>query len=112
MVFPRNGSLFVPPTGCAPKSPAADGTFGPVFVAVWVEQDGRMLKRVFVVSLWVFAGWYGGNMLAEALGVNELLGPVLGLSAGLLVVVDPFRVIWTRPTLGRTVTSAEVVDAV
>ena len=62
-----------------------------------------MTKRVLAAVLWFYTGWYAGAMLAEALGVNALLGPIIGVAAAALVVGDPFRRIWTsRPTEPKT----------
>jgi len=55
------------------------------------------MKRIAAAALWLFAFWYLGSMISVLVGVPDLLGPVLGLSAGLIVGVDPRRVIWRRP---------------
>jgi hypothetical protein len=57
-----------------------------------------MNKRIVAGVLWFFAGWYGGALLAEFLGVSVLIGPVIGAVAAALVAGDPFRVFWTAPT--------------
>jgi hypothetical protein len=53
-----------------------------------------MKKRVFAAFLWFYAGWYGGAMLAAFLGVNPLIGPIIGATAAALFVGDPRKVIW------------------
>jgi hypothetical protein len=59
------------------------------------NHDG-MTKRILATALWLLAGWYGGNVLAEVLGVSALLGPLLGVSVAFLVGADPRHLIWTR----------------
>ena len=53
-----------------------------------------MTKRILAAFLWFFAGWYGGAILAEFLGVSDLLGPIIGAAAAGLMVGDPRRIIW------------------
>ena len=53
-----------------------------------------MKKRVAAGVLWLFAGWYVGNVLAWMLGVSWALGLVLGIGAALLIAGDPLQVIW------------------
>jgi hypothetical protein len=57
-----------------------------------------MTKRIVAGALWFFAGWYGGALLAEFIGVSALIGPVIGAVAAALVAGDPFRVIWSART--------------
>jgi len=47
-------------------------------------------------TLWFYAAWYLGSAIATLLGVPDLLGPILGLAAGLVVGIDPRRLIWVR----------------
>ena len=62
-----------------------------------------MTKRVLAAVLWFYTGWYAGAMLAEVLGVNALLGPIIGVAAAALVVGDPFQRIWpTRSAEPKT----------
>jgi hypothetical protein len=57
-----------------------------------------MTKRILAAFLWFYAGWYGGALIAEFVGVSPLLGPILGAAAAGLIVGDPRRMIWTsRP---------------
>jgi hypothetical protein len=56
------------------------------------------MKRTAAAALWLYAFWYLGSMISVLVGVPDLLGPVLGVSAGLIVGIDPRRVIWRRPT--------------
>jgi hypothetical protein len=62
------------------------------------------MKRTAAAILWFYAFWYLGSAVAAILGVPDLLGPVLGLTAGVMVGVDPRRLIWVRPT-GRGATA-------
>jgi hypothetical protein len=55
------------------------------------------MKRFAAAALWLFALWYLGSMISALVGVPDLLGPALGVSAGLIVGIDPRRVIWRRP---------------
>lgn len=56
----------------------------------------RDMKRILAVGLWFYAFWYLGSMIAAFLGIPDLLGPALGLSAAFFVGVDPQRRIWAR----------------
>ena len=51
-----------------------------------------MLKRVLAALLWFYAGWYGGNLLADFLGISLVLGPIIGATLAALVVGDPRRI--------------------
>ena len=53
-----------------------------------------MSKRIAAAVLWFFAGWYAGAFLAYMIGVSDILGPVLGITAAALFAGDPFDVIW------------------
>ena len=55
------------------------------------------MKRIAAAVLWFYAFWYLGSMIAGVVGTPDLLGPVLGLAAGLIVGVDPRHLIWRRP---------------
>ncbi|HEY4634033.1 MAG TPA: hypothetical protein VIH00_08970 [Candidatus Limnocylindrales bacterium] len=66
-----------------------------------------MTKRIVAGALWFFAGWYGGALLAEFLGISVFIGPVIGAAAAALVAGDPFRVFWSvRPTAARPDTAS------
>ncbi len=51
-------------------------------------------KRIAAAVLWFFAGWYAGAFIAYMLGVSDILGPILGITAAALFAGDPFDVIW------------------
>jgi hypothetical protein len=63
------------------------------------------MRRVAATFLWFYSFWYLGSMVAALVGVPDLLGPVLGIAAGVVVGVDPRRLIWAR-TAARTAASA------
>ena len=48
-----------------------------------------MSKRILAGVLWLFAGWYIGNILAFYFGISDLLGPILGVAAALVIAGDP-----------------------
>jgi hypothetical protein len=60
------------------------------------------MKRLVAAALWLYSFWYLGSMIAAIVGVPDLLGPALGLAAGVIVGIDPRRLIWTRQTARRT----------
>lgn len=67
------------------------------------------MKRILGSALWFYSFWYLGSMIAAFLNVTDFIGPVLGLAAGLIVGLDPRRVLWTR---GATTTSSVSTKAV
>ena len=66
-----------------------------------------MKKRALATGLWFFAGWYAGNVIAYALGVSELLGPIVGTAAAVLVATDPRHLLWA-PSETRTRSQARL----
>lgn len=54
-----------------------------------------MTKRLLATALWFYAGWYGGALLADFLGVSAVLGPIVGAAAAALIAGDPRRIIWS-----------------
>ena len=70
-----------------------------------------MLKRVLAALLWFYAGWYGGNILADLTGVTLLLGPVIGAAAAALVAGDPRHIIWTARNMSTPAPRANEVAA-
>ncbi len=56
----------------------------------------RMNKRILAAILWFYTGWYAGAVLADFIGVSGALGPIVGVAAAALIVVDPRQVIWAR----------------
>lgn len=70
-----------------------------------------MLKRVLAALLWFYAGWYGGNILADLMGVSLLVGPVIGAAAAALVAGDPRHIIWTARTMSKSTSRVNEVAA-
>ncbi|MCI0581771.1 MAG: hypothetical protein L0227_02570 [Chloroflexi bacterium] len=64
------------------------------------------MKRLAITGLWLYAFWYLGSMIAALMGVPDLLGPALGIAAGIIVGVDPRRLIWARPGLALSTSTA------
>ena len=53
--------------------------------------------------LWAYALWYLGSMISAFLGTPDLLGPILGISGGLIVGLDPKHLLWpVAPRAGWT----------
>jgi len=55
-----------------------------------------MSKRLVSLVLWFYVGWTLGAMIALAIGVSGLLGPILGVAAAAIFGGDPRHVIWRR----------------
>lgn len=55
-----------------------------------------MNKRIASGVLWLFAGWYLGNLIAFQLGWSDLFGPILGIVCATVVAGDPLGLIWRR----------------
>jgi len=56
------------------------------------------ISRIRIASaiLWLFAGWYLGNLAAFQFGLSDLFGPVLGVTAAVVVAGDPLGLLWSR----------------
>ena len=65
-----------------------------------------MKKRVLATFLWFFAGWYAGAVIAFALGVSPILGPILGVAAAGLIAGDPRGIIWSTRSSAPTASAA------
>jgi hypothetical protein len=61
-----------------------------------------MTKRWIAAALWLYAGWWAGNFISDAMGISWLLGPALGVGLAVLIAGDPFRVVWPRPARQAT----------
>jgi hypothetical protein len=73
--------------------PSTDRTFGSVDIrSTRTEYSG--MKRFASALLWALTMWMVGSGAAAILGVPDLLGPAIGITAGLLVGLDPRRAIW------------------
>ncbi len=55
-----------------------------------------MIKRIAAALLWFFATWYAWNIVAWAIGLPELAGPVIAAAVAAFVAVDPMHRIWSR----------------
>jgi hypothetical protein len=62
-----------------------------------------MAKRILAAFLWFYAGWYGGNLLADFLGLSLVLGPIIGAALALLIVGDPRRIIWSAKSMAPSI---------
>ena len=61
------------------------------------------MKRLASAALWFYAMWYLGSMISGFLGTPDLLGPILGISGGLIVGIDPRHLLWpVAPRAGWT----------
>jgi hypothetical protein len=84
------------------------GTTGWVASASDPAHHAVMKKRILATFLWFYAGWYAGAILAEFLGVSQLLGPIIGMAAAALIAGDPRRIIWaSRPAAPATAVGQE-----
>jgi len=54
----------------------------------------HMNKRFAAAVLWFLAGWYLGSYIALFLGISDLVGPILGMSAAVLFAGDPLGIVW------------------
>ena len=70
------------------------------------SQYPRMKKRILATFLWFLAGWYAGNVIAYALDVSAILGPILGVAAAGLIAGDPRGIIWSRRSSASTTPAA------
>jgi hypothetical protein len=70
-----------------------------------------MNKRIAAGVLWLFAGWYLGNIVAFFLGISDMLGPILGIAAAVVVAGDPLGRIWTGSAQRVTVERGPVTDS-
>jgi hypothetical protein len=55
-----------------------------------------MNKRVAATILWFVAGWYGAGLIALALGLPEIIGPIAGFVSATFIGLDPLGIIWPR----------------
>jgi hypothetical protein len=60
-----------------------------------------MKKRVAAAVLWLYAAWFVASFSAFAFGLPPAIGPIVGLAAGVLVGLDPRRLIWDRAGSAR-----------
>jgi putative effector of murein hydrolase LrgA (UPF0299 family) len=56
------------------------------------------MKRLVAGALWFYAFWYLGSVVSSVLGIPDLLGPIVGVAAGMIVGLDPRHIIWRKPS--------------
>ena len=78
-----------------PRDPLA--AFGPLNGGPRATSLSAMKKRVVTSVLWLYAGWYVGAMTAFLVGLSPVLGPIVGISAAVLIAIDPRHVLWSQP---------------
>jgi len=69
------------------------------------------MKRLVAAGLWFYAFWYLGSTIAGLLGLPDLIGPVLGPAAAIIVGVDPRGAIWARDAAAIPAAPAAPVTA-
>jgi hypothetical protein len=72
------------------------------------------MKRIVAAPLWFLVGWYIGSAAAWSLGLGPLVAPIVAVALAALIVVDPRRMIWERPSTAEPATAASTgakVDA-
>jgi hypothetical protein len=82
--------------GCVVAPWDGIGTIKPLLAGLAIPNLRRMAKRVITSVLWLFAAWYAWNVLAWAVGLPTIVGPLIGLAVGLFVGLDPLHAIWRR----------------
>jgi hypothetical protein len=60
------------------------------------------MKRIAAAPLWFLVGWYSGSVAAWSLGLGTYVAPLVAIALATLVVADPLRLIWDRPTEMRS----------
>jgi len=66
-------------------------------------EHAGMLKQLTTMTLWFLSGWTFGAFLTFAVGAPEVLGPMLGLAAALIVAVLPRAALtWTAQGAAKT----------
>jgi hypothetical protein len=68
-------------------------------------------KRILAAILWLFAGWYLGNLAAFQFGLPDLFGPVLGTIAAVVVAGDPLGLLWARADRAAAVEAGTLSEA-
>ena len=56
-----------------------------------------MIKRAVAGLLWFFSIWVAYELIWSLTGVPRSVGPVLGLLAAVVVVIDPDGRFWGKP---------------
>jgi hypothetical protein len=64
-----------------------------------------MYRRLLSAGLWFLVAAYAGSILHGIAGLNELVGPLVGLATASLIVADPLHRNATRPVATRRAVS-------
>ena len=70
----------------------------------WRDAAG-MYMRLLSAGLWFLVAAYAGSILQGITGLNELVGPLVGLFTAALIVADPLHRNATRPVATRRAVS-------
>lgn len=54
------------------------------------------MRQTLIAALWAYTFWYLGSAVAFAVGGSDLLGPTLGLVAGLAKIGYARQASWAR----------------
>jgi len=77
-----------------PKTFSGASTYWYLAIEAAALDDAPMKKRILATTLWFFAGWYGGAVLAWIIGTEAPIGLLVGLAAGAFVGLDPRHLLW------------------
>ncbi len=64
-----------------------------------------MKLRIASAVLWFLAGWGVAGTIAISLGLNQAIGPLVGVAWAALVVIDPKDVVWRVGKASATATA-------
>jgi len=53
-----------------------------------------MKLRIASAVLWFLAGWGIAGTIAINFGINQAIGPLVGIAWAALIVIDPMDVVW------------------
>jgi hypothetical protein len=60
-----------------------------------------MVKRAAIALVWFYTGWYAGAAILHFLGLTPMLGPVVGVVAALVTVLNPNGLIWKSAAIAE-----------
>jgi len=69
-----------------------------------------MHKRIAAAVLWFLACWTAGSFFSYTLGLDPLVGPIVGIAAAGLFAGDPRRIIWVRSSVPATAPRTSAPD--
>lgn len=58
-----------------------------------------MVKRAAIALVWFYTGWYAGAAVLHFLDLSPMVGPIVGVVAALVTVVNPNGLIWKSATI-------------